>query len=75
VLESFAQFAAYKYLESGGIMTAGAAIQSEKSRYQRARAHSAKNEVPLPLLGQDLELAYHKGPFVLLSLDQTLGDS
>jgi hypothetical protein len=75
VLESFAQFAAYKYLESGGIMTAGAAIQSEKSRYLRARAHLAQNEVPLPLLGQDLELAYHKGPFVLLSLDQTLGDS
>jgi len=41
----------------------------------RARAHLAKNEVPLPLLGQDLELAYHKGPFVLLSLDQTLGNS
>jgi ABC-2 type transport system permease protein len=75
VLESFAQFAAYKYLEDRGIMREDAAIQSEKNRYQLARAHRAKSEVPLPFLEQDLEFAYHKGPFVLLSLDKMSGDS
>lgn len=76
VLESFAQFSAYKYLESRAILSGDAAIQTEKSRYELARAHRAKGEAPLASLQQnDLDLAYHKGPFVLLSLDKMSGNS
>jgi Peptidase family M1 domain len=71
VLESFAQFSAYKYLENIGVMSGDAAIQNEKDRYASARTHLSKNDAPLALLQQgDLELAYHKGPLVLLSLDK-----
>lgn len=75
VLESFAQFSAYKYLQSRGIISEDAAIQSEKKHYEDERLRSVKNETSLALLDKDLTLAYHKGPFVLLSIDKMLDHS
>jgi hypothetical protein len=69
-LESFPQFAAYQYLTSRGIVTAQEAIQNEKRRYQTARERLGKKEVPLVRLETANELAYNKGPLVLLSLDE-----
>jgi hypothetical protein len=75
VLESFAQFSAYKYLQSRGVLTEDAAIQSEKKHYEDERPHPVKNEPSLISLDKDLNLAYHKGPFVLLSIDKMLDNS
>ena len=76
VLESFAQFSAYKYLESRRILTADAARQNEAKWYARARARSSKPEPALASIEQsDLALAYHKGPLTLLSLDKTTGNA
>jgi Peptidase family M1 domain len=70
LLESFPQFAAYQYLSSRSILSSQAAAQNEKRRYELARARLGRSEVPLVRLETANELAYNKGPFVLLSLDE-----
>jgi hypothetical protein len=50
-------------------------MQSEKKHYEDERPRLAKNETSLALVDRDLTLAYHKGPFVLLSIDTMLDHS
>ena len=69
LMESIAQFAAYKYLDRRGILKEANAAENELRRYRRARG-SIRNEVPVTRAEAVDELAYNKGPFVLLSLDR-----
>ena len=73
LLESFPQFAAYKYLSARGLFSEQKAVQNEKRRYQAARPRLRKSEVPLAQLETANELAYNRGPFVLFSLDKLGG--
>jgi aminopeptidase N len=70
VLESIAQFAAYKYLRHRGILSEQKARQNEERRYRAARLRLGNREVPLVRSEIADEVAYNKGPFALLSIDQ-----
>lgn len=70
VLESIAQFAAYKYLSHRGILSEQSARQNEERRYRGARTRLGNREVPLVRSEIADEVAYNKGPFALLSIDQ-----
>jgi hypothetical protein len=70
VLESIPQFAAYKFLGSRGILGEQTARQNEERRYQAARGRLRNREVPLIRSEIADEVAYNKGPFALLSIDQ-----
>lgn len=69
LVESFAQFAAYKYLDNRGTFKDSDGLRNERKRYEIARTRIRAPEVPLVELEQEDYLAYHKGPFVLLLLD------
>lgn len=71
--ESMAQFAAYKFLSSRGILSEQDAIRNENRRYQKARSRLPGVEIPLSQSESSDELAYNKGPFALLSLDKLSG--
>jgi len=71
--ESMAQFAAYKFLSSRGILSEEDAIRHENRRYQSARSRLRGAEIPLSQSQTGDELAYNKGPFALLSLDKLSG--
>jgi hypothetical protein len=70
VLESVAQFAAYKYLSHRGILGEQTARQNEERRYHAARQRLGNREVSLMRSETADEVAYNKGPFALLSIDQ-----
>jgi hypothetical protein len=72
LMESVAQFAAYKYLDHRGILKQNDAAENELRRYRRAQG-SIRNEVPVTRAEAVDELAYNKGPYVLLSLDRLNG--
>lgn len=70
-VESFAQFSAYCYAANRKILSREEASRNEERNYRWAKAHLAPpgEETPLGQLEKEDYLAYHKGPFVLLSLD------
>lgn len=76
-VESFAQFSAYCYAANRKILTEDQAVKNEEKNYHFAKAHMADSpdETPLAQLDKEDYLAYHKGPFVLLSLDALDGYS
>ncbi len=74
VLESIPQFAAYKFLGGRGIMNEETAKQNEERRYRAAQARLRNREVPLVRAETADEIAYNKGPFALLELDQLGGE-
>jgi hypothetical protein len=73
LLESFPQYAAYKYLFSRKILDSQEAVRNESRRYERALARLGQNDVPLARIEAANEVAYNKGPYVLLSLDRLSG--
>ena len=73
--ESIAQFAAYKFLDAGGILTEQNAIQNESRRYHTARARLGSGDVPLAQSQTGDEVAYNKGSAALLSLDTSSAGS
>jgi hypothetical protein len=73
VIESIPQFAAYKFLAHRGILSEQAARRNEERRYQAGRARLRNREAPLARTENADEVAYNKGPFALLSLDQLGG--
>jgi ABC-2 type transport system permease protein len=75
VLESIAQFAAYKFLAGQGILSEQRARQNEERRYRAAHARLGNHEAPLIRSEVADEVAYNKGPFALLSIDQMGGGS
>jgi hypothetical protein len=75
VLESFPQFAAYKYLDHRGILDEQDALRNEKRRYESARARLRDRDLPLLQTEAPNELAYNKGPLALLTLDGLHGRS
>jgi hypothetical protein len=73
VIESIPQFAAYKFLGKRGILNEEVARRNEEKRYQAARRRLGNREVALARAENADEVAYNKGPLVLLSLDQSSG--
>jgi hypothetical protein len=73
VLESIPQFAAYKFLGGQGILSEQRATQNEGRRYRAAHARLGNHEAPLIRSEIADEVAYNKGPFALLSIDQMGG--
>ncbi len=71
--ESMAQFAAYKFLSSRGILSEQDALANENRRYMKARSRLRSAEIPLSQAQTGDELAYNKGAFALLSLDNLSG--
>ena len=72
LMESVAQFAAYKYLGIRGILKESDAAEHELRRYRRFKG-GVRTEIPLTKADAVDQLAYNKGPFVLLSLDRLYG--
>lgn len=70
-VESFAQFSAYCYAANRKILSREDAARNEERNYRWAKAHLAPpgEETPLGQIEKEDYLAYHKGPYVLLSLD------
>jgi hypothetical protein len=75
VLESMAQFAAYKFLGGWGILSEQRARQNEQRRYRAAHARLGNHEAPLIRSEIADEVPYNKGPYALLSIDQMGGGS
>lgn len=75
VLESFPQFAAYKYLDHRGLLKEQDAMSNEKRRYEAARARLRNQDLPLLQVEAPNELAYNKGPLALMTLDGLHGHS
>ncbi len=75
LLESLPQFGAYKFLSRRGVLSEQDALENEKARYRAAQSRLRNREVPLVQADTANEIAYNKGPFVLLSLDKIDGAS
>lgn len=72
LLESFAQYLAYRYLDSQQLLSLEAAIDNERTRYCRAVTRMNRVDAPLITIENQSHLAYHKGAYVLLLLDKLL---
>lgn len=70
-VESLAQFSAYCYAAERKILTREDAARNEERNYRIGKKHLARavEEPPLARLEKEDYLAYHKGPYILLTLD------